>query len=99
MSVASKKVPAALASGIICLVLGGGLGAVVMWFAAKNDQQQADAAQSDEKGDAKGSKCGPPGGRGGMGGKGGKGGGGGFGGGGAKGPSSKTQLTQLVNKL
>lgn len=93
MSVASKKVPAAFASGIICLVLGGGLGAVIMWFAAKNDPQ-ANAAPSDDKGagDAKGSKGGP-GGPGGMGG----GGGGGFGGG--KGPNPKFQLAQLVNKL
>ena len=104
MGVMKAKVPAALASGIACLLLGGGIGAVTMWAANKPDQQANAAPAEDGKGDAnKGSKAGMPGmggmgAPGGMGGKGGgKGGPGGFGG--AKGPSSKAQLAQLVNKL
>lgn len=108
MAVMKAKVPTALASGIACLLLGGGIGAVTVWATMGKQDQQANAAPvvDDGKGDAKGGKAGPPGMGGGMGGMGGgmggggkKGGGGAPGGGGGKGPSPKVQLAQLVNKL
>lgn len=114
MAFFKAKVPAAIAIGIICLLVGGGLGAAIMSYTLGDPKATAaaggggggDDTKADAKGgDAKGGKGGPGGG--GGGGKGGGGGGkGGFGGGGKggggkgpSGPSSKTQLAQLVGKL
>jgi hypothetical protein len=100
MSVASAKVPAVIATGIICLLVGGGAGAVAMSYAVKTehpsstqtgDEEGTDGAKGGAKGEAKGGKGG------GKGGKGGKGGA--PGGGGQRGPNSKAQLAQLVSKL
>jgi hypothetical protein len=99
MSVMQAKVPAVVASGLICLVVGGGLGAGIMSYANKSDPQAqaAPAAEGDENGKGGGP---PPDGKGGKGGgnKGAKGGGGGAPGG-PKGPSPKVQLAQLIAKL
>jgi hypothetical protein len=94
MAVMKAKVPAVLASGIICLVLGGGIGAVTVWAATGKHVEQASAAP-DGEGDGK-----APNAKGGLGGKGGPGGAGGPGGGKGKGaPNPKAQLAQLVTKL
>jgi|GEM_PF-1490749 len=96
MAVFQAKVPAALASGIICLVVGGGLGAVIMSSLVDKPAQQANASPSDSDntksaGDLKGGG-GDAGAKGGKGAKGAKGGG-------QRGPNSKMQLAQLVGRL
>jgi hypothetical protein len=95
MGLARVKVPAALASGILCLLLGGGLGAVAMWAATGNHDERARAAGADAgDGNApatKGPNFGSKGGPGGPGGNEKKGG--------QRGPNPKTQLAQLVTKL
>lgn len=93
MAVFQAKVPVALASGIICLVVGGGLGAVIMSSIVDKPAQQANAAPSDGDntkggGDFKGG-----------GGSGSSKGGKGAKGGGQRGPNSKMQLAQLVGRL
>jgi hypothetical protein len=104
MAFFTAKVPVTIATGVICLALGGGLGALIMSYAlGKPDQVAAGtAAKGDEEakadpkaagGDAKGGKGA------GGGGKGAGGGGKGAGGGGQRGPSPKAQLAQLVAKL
>jgi hypothetical protein len=90
------KVPAIVATGIICLLVGGGLGAAIMSY-SQGRPEQAQAAPGEENANAKGG--GPPGAggkgpdakKGGDGKKGGKGGG--------KGATPQIQLTQLVGKL
>jgi hypothetical protein len=97
MSVASARVPGAVVSGVICLLLGVAGGVVIASFTEFNLNKQA-AANPDAGGEATdgGGKGGmPPMAGGGMGG--GKGGGG-KGKGGFT-PSPKAQLTQLVGKL
>lgn len=103
MSVASARVPAAVVSGVICLLLGVAGGVVIGGLANVRLDKQA-AANPDDGGEAKdGGKGGPmPGGGGKGGGKGGGPGGAGKGGGGKGGfggPSPKVQLAQLVGKL
>src|SRR5437763_1940729 len=103
MSVASAKMPAALVSGIVCLMLGvaGGvvLGAFVDTGLNKHAAANPDDNPNPELKDVAAAKGAP------MPGGGGKGGGGGGGkGGGAKGkggfaPNPKAQLAQLVLKL
>lgn len=92
MSVASMKVPAALATGIAGALLGGTMVFLVtMYFNPPPKEAAANPGKGDATKDAgpgMGSKAGMPG----MGGKGGKEGGAGGGKGGGKGPSSKTQL-------
>jgi hypothetical protein len=99
MSIASKKVPIAFVTGIICLGLGIAGGIVAANFIDKETKFD-NAGNEDGGGDLKGGKGGA-GGKGGFGGGkggGGKGGGGkGGGGGGFFGP--KLQLTTLVTKL
>jgi hypothetical protein len=103
MAVMKAKVPAALATGIICLLLGGGVGAVTVWAAVGKMDPQAKAAPSEDEG--KGADPGSPNGKakgaGPMGGGSDKKSGGGDkkGGGAARGPNPKTQLAQLVGKL
>jgi hypothetical protein len=109
MSALSSKLPTSLAIGIICTLLGGGLGAVGMSAFMSKQETQADAAPAgaeEAKGGPmgpKGGPMGPKGGPGGGGAKGGKGGGGkgggGGGGGGQRGPNATVQLTQLVSKM
>jgi hypothetical protein len=96
MSVMQAKVPAVVATGIICLLVGGGLGAAIMSYSAgKPEQAQASPGDENAKGgppDAKG-MGGPPGAKGDGkkgGGKGGKGG---------KGPNPQAQLGQLIGKV
>jgi hypothetical protein len=112
MAVLKAKVPAIIAVGIVSMLIGGGIGAVVIRYVDNSGPVKKDGeetAKADTPNDG-GSKKGPPDGAGGKGGgKGGFGGGkGGFGGGkggfgGGKGgaftPSTKTQLAQLVTKL
>src|SRR5687768_11554883 len=109
MAFFKAKVPVAIATGIICLLIGGGLGAAIMSYTLGDPKPAAAAAGAgpDEEGkgdpkaggDAKGAK----GGKGGFGGGNKAGGGGnkaGGGGGGApRGPGPKVQLTQLIGKL
>lgn len=99
MSVASAKIPAAVVSGVICLLLGVAGGVVVGGIAGNPLQEKAVAGATDDN---------PPDGEGeiqpdgmGKGGGGAKGGGGGGGrkGGGGRGPSPKAQLAQLVTKI
>lgn len=96
MSVMQAKVPAVVATGIICLLVGGGVGAAIVSYAAGKPDKQAAAADEDGKAaDAKGMGA-----KGGMGDKGGdKAGGKGGAKGGGKGPGPKVQLAQLVGKL
>jgi hypothetical protein len=103
MSIASKKVPIAFVTGIVCLGLGIAGGIVAANFIEKETKAD-NKATDDGGGDPKGAK-GEPGGKGGFGG-GGKGGGGKGGGGkgGGKGGGGnpfgpKFQLTTLVTKL
>lgn len=98
MSVMQAKVPAVIATGVICLLVGGGLGAVIVSYAA-GKPEQAVAAPADEGGKA---AAGPMG----MGAPGGGDKGGGKGGdkgakkgGGKGGPGPKVQLAQLIGKL
>lgn len=96
MSVASARVPGAVVSGVICLLLGVAGGVVIASFTEFNLNKQA-AANPDAGADAK-----EGGGTGGMTMPPGMGGGGKGGGGKGKGgftPSPKAQLTQLVSKL
>jgi hypothetical protein len=92
MSLFQAKVPVAMATGLICLLVGGGLGAAIVGYSQSKPEQfsgpaEGEAAAADAKGPnekAKGNK------------------GGGKGGnkkGGARGPSPKAQLAQLVDKL
>ena len=108
MSVASAKMPAALVSGIVCLMLGVGGGIFLAPFVDIGQKKEATGGEAPAADDGKAKTMPPtmPGGKGGgmpgaKGGGGGmpgaKGGGGGFGGG--KGPSPKVQLAQLVTKL
>ena len=93
MSVASARVPAAVVSGVICLLLGVAGGVVIGGLTDVRLDKQA-AANPGDGGEAKdGGKGGPmPGGS--------KGGGKGGGGkGGFGGPNPKVQLAQLVGKL
>lgn len=106
MAFFKAKVPVALATGIICLLVGGGLGAVTMTYVELgNASHPGQLATEDGKApDAKGpgGAKGPDAKGGGKGGgnKGGKGGGAPGGGAGVpKGPSPKMQLSQLVTKL
>jgi hypothetical protein len=89
------KVPVTVATGIICLLVGGGVGAAIVSYAAGGKPDQAQAAPADDEGgkgpEAKGGKGGPGGGKGGP--------PGGAKGGAPKGPNPKVQLTQLVGKL
>ena len=98
MSIASKKVPIAFVTGIVCLGLGIAGGIVAANFIEKETKTDAGGdAKAGAQPDAKGGKDGPGGGKGGFGG-GGKGGGGkGGGGGGAFGPQFR--LTTTVTKL
>ncbi len=94
MSVMQAKVPAVIATGVICLLVGGGLGAVIVSYAA-GKPEQAVAAPADEGGKA---AAGPVG----MGAPGGGDKGGDKGakkGGGKGGPGPKVQLAQLIGKL
>src|SRR5215208_5152891 len=97
MAFFKAKVPVTIATGVICLALGGGLGALIMSYAlAKPDQAAAGTtAKGDEegKGDPKAAGGDAKGGKGaGGGGKGAGGGGKGAGGGGGpRGPSPKAQ--------
>src|SRR5262245_20452207 len=96
MSLAEAKLPAVLATGIICLAAGAGAGVAVMdiyGYRIKESDQRGDGEVRFEK------QKGPPGGGMGKGGGGMAKGGGGFGGGGRGAPSAKTQLAQLVVKL
>jgi len=92
MSVMQAKVPAVVATGIICLLVGGGLGAVIVASVTGGKPELAQAAPGDEnaKGppDAKG-MGGPPGAKGAAK-KGGRGG---------KGPNPQAQLGQLIGKV
>jgi hypothetical protein len=103
MSLASRKLPAALVSGVVCLFLGAAIAVVVMASLVRTDPQVAanpimgDNSGKDAGPAGGGSKMGPKGVKGGGGG-GGKGGGGGGGKGGG-GPGPKVQLARLVNKL
>jgi len=108
MAFFKAKVPVALATGLICLLVGGGVGGAIMSYTLSDKAPQAaagtpgaDEEAKGEKGDAKaaGAKGGKtaPGGNKAAGGAGGKGAGGG--GGGFRGPGPKTQLAQLVGKL
>jgi hypothetical protein len=104
MSIASAKMPVAVVSGAICLLLGVAGGIVIASFVDTGLNKQASGGEPAELKDVGGGKAAmPPGG--GMpggakgGGGGAKGGGGGAKGGGPKGPNSKQQLTQLVVKL
>lgn len=92
MSVLKAKIPGVVAVGIVCLLLGGGAGAVIVRYVdnsgpAKKDDDNPKAAADATDGGKKAA--------------GGKGGGGKGGGGKAGGftPSSKAQLAQLVIKL
>jgi hypothetical protein len=96
MAFFQAKVPAALASGLICLFVGGGLGAAIVGY-SQAKPEQAEAAPAEE--DGKGANSKGPNDKGGKGGKGNKKGMGGMGGGGQRGPSAKAQLGQLVQKL
>jgi hypothetical protein len=97
MPVASAKVPAALVSGIICLMLGVAGGVVLGAFVDTGLGKQGPPEPGDTPPPKEATKGAPmPKGAGGGGGKGGGGGGKGKGG---FGPSPKTQLTQLVGKL
>jgi hypothetical protein len=89
--------PAAVVSGVVCLLVGVA-GGVVVGGIAGNPMQEFPAASADEPGSADGEKGEPEGQAKGGGAKGGgaKGGGGGRGG---RGPSPKAQLTQLVTKI
>ncbi len=102
MSAVNPRVPAAVAAGVICLVVGVGLGAVGMGYYGdklkekpKEEGEAAAAQEPAQNGPKMGPGGGPGGGKGGMGGMGGgKGGGkGGFG------PNPKVQLARLVDKL
>ncbi len=108
MAFFTAKVPITIATGIICLMIGGGVGAGVMSYLQGDPKSNADASNPDSAKD--GMKAPDP--KDGMGGKGGKGGGAGGKGGGAIGggkgggkggggfaPSPKAQLAQLVTKL
>src|SRR4051812_38308781 len=103
MPVATAKVPAALVSGIVCLMLGvaGGvvLGAFVDTGLGKQAGPSPEPGANPEPKDPAAKGPPGPGGGGKGGGGGGKGGGGAKGGKGGFGPSPKTQLTQLVSKL
>ena len=98
------KVPAVVASGVICLALGAGITFLVMTFLAPTNPSappSAAAAGGDQPAIGKGGPgMGMPGTGGKGGGKGGgMGGGMGKGGGMGGGPSAKIQLTLLVTKL
>jgi hypothetical protein len=104
MSVASAKVPVTIATGVICLAAGVGLGALGKQvydkyapIATTSNEVQAPENPTPPPG-AQGMGAGMAGGRGGPGGGGGGGGGRG-GGGGNRGPSPKAQLTELVKRL
>jgi hypothetical protein len=112
MSLATARIPAALASGLICLALGAGAGASAMTYYGYHWQKDESAPtgpgagpqQPDGKGrpEASTEKAGQE--KGGQGkggfGKGGGGGGPGGGFGGGRGPAGpKTQLAGLVSKL
>jgi hypothetical protein len=97
MALFKARVPAALASGLVCLLLGAGAGALTMYAAVGKADPQADAAPAEEGSNAS-SRTNPK--AGGTKGGGAKGGGGGDKkGGGQRGPSPKAQLAQLVGKL
>ncbi len=95
MSLASAKMPAAVVSGVVCLLVGVA-GGVVVGGIAGNPMQEMPAASADEPGSADGEKGEPEGQAKGGGAKGGGAKGGGRGG---RGPSPKAQLTQLVTKI
>lgn len=108
MALLTAKVPAALATGVICLLVGGGLGAAIMSYSQSDPKKAAAAADAGAEEGAKtggekaGEKAKGGGGKagGGFGAKGGgmpgaKGGGGG----GQRGPGPKVQLALLVAKL
>ena len=94
----TAKIPAVVATGIICLALGAGICFLVMTFLAPLASAPSAAAGGDQAAVGKGGPgMGMPG-TGDKGGGGGKGGGMGKGGGGG-GPSAKLQLSFLVTKL
>ncbi|MDB5308312.1 MAG: hypothetical protein JWO38_2514 [Gemmataceae bacterium] len=111
MSVASARVPVAVVSGVVCLLLGVAGGIVIGGLT--NVRLGKEAAANPDEGAGKDAATSPAGmkGAGGMGGPGGAKGGGGMGGGmggggmggggmgGGRGPNPKTQLAQLVGKL
>jgi hypothetical protein len=100
MSLAAVRIPLAIATGLICLVIGLGAGAAgMMGFGYKPKgppenptKMGTPMANADPMGGAMPKGMGP-------GGPGGFGGPGGPGGLGARGPASKAQLTELVAKL
>jgi hypothetical protein len=111
MAFFKAKVPVAMATGVICLLIGGGLGAAIKSYSL-GDPKPVVAAGDDDKdaraaADAKQPGKGGGGGNKGAGGGGNKacgggnkaGGGGPGGGGGQRGPTPKAQLAQLVGKL
>src|SRR5260221_13747397 len=91
-----NSVPAAIASGIICLMLGVAAGAGGMMAVGWKVERTADVPPEGASGPSR--PPGPMGGGPGGGGGGGAGGPGG-GGGGQRGPSPKMQLATLANKL
>jgi hypothetical protein len=101
MSVTSARVPGAVVSGVICLLLGVAGGVVIASFTEFNLNKQAVANPGEGAAVNDAGKGGGPPGMGGMGG--GKGGGRGGGKAGGKGgfgaPNPKAQLGQLVAKL
>lgn len=102
MSVMKAKIPGIVAVGIVCALLGGGAGAVIVRYVDNSGppkKEGEDNPKAAEPNDG-GSKKAPGGGKGaGKGGGGGGKGGGKGGGGGGFTVSSKTQLAQLVTKL
>ncbi|MBN9119876.1 MAG: hypothetical protein J0I06_12065 [Planctomycetes bacterium] len=107
MAFFKAKVPVALATGVICLLVGGGLGAAIVSYSLGEPKPAAatGAAGGEEEGkgepkaggEGKGSGNKTGGGNKGAGGN--KGGGGNKAGGGQRGPGPKVQLAQLVGKL
>jgi hypothetical protein len=104
MAIDSMKVPAAVATGGICLALGVGAGVLLMglfgYQARPKTESTAESSAGPPPGGGGGMMGGPPGGGGGM--MGGRPGGGPPGGGGGmmgRGPSAATQLAGLVTKL
>ena len=98
MGALKAKIPAAVATGVICLLIGGGAGAVIMFYAAEEKpERQAMATKGDNEypdrsgGGAKGKTKGEKGDKGAP------------GAGGAPvrqpPPLAKVQLSQLVSKL
>ncbi len=97
MSMASKKVPAVIVSGVVCLCLGAAITFLVMESIGRTNKE---AAANPAAGDNSAKNAVPNAASAAKGMGGGKGGGKGGGApGGGKGPNSKVQLVQLVTRL